>query len=79
MNEMLQGNNSNSSAKDEEVTGNTTFVHVGGQSRHFVTPFVVHETVMTKEVSPVRAFAYTGQVETNVFPSPVAISANRPS
>ena len=30
MNEMLNGNNGNPRAEDEEVMGNTTFVHVGG-------------------------------------------------
>ena len=50
VNEMLHGNNANASAKDEEVTGNTMFVHVGDQPRCFMMPFVVHETVMTKEI-----------------------------
>ena len=50
VNEMSQGNNGKPRAEDEEVTGDTTFVHTGGQPRHFMTPFVAHETVMTKEL-----------------------------
>ena len=36
--------------EEEEVIGNVLFVNVGGQPRCFLMPFVVHKTVMTKEV-----------------------------
>ena len=37
-------------AEEEEVIGDTVFVHVGGQPRHHLMSFVLHKTVMTKDV-----------------------------
>ena len=50
METLLHGSNGNASVEDEEVIGNTTFVHVGGQPSHFVMLFVAHKTVMTKDI-----------------------------
>ena len=50
MHEFLHGNDSDASVEDEWVIGNTTFVHVGGQPRHFMMLLMAHKTVMTKDI-----------------------------
>ena len=50
MNEFLQSHSAGSSVEEEEVIGDTAVVHVGGKPRYFLMPFVVHKTVITKEV-----------------------------
>ena len=48
--EFLHRNDNDITVEEEEIAGDTVFVHVGGQPRHFLMSFVVHKTVMTKEV-----------------------------
>ena len=50
MDEFLHRSNNHITVEDEEVIRDTVFVHMGRQPRCFLTPFVVHKTVMTKEV-----------------------------
>ena len=49
--EFLDKNDTSDMDDEEEVIGGTVFIHVKGQPRCFLMPFVVHKMVMTKDLA----------------------------
>ena len=49
MDDFLHSNDYSDSVEDEEVIGETVVVHVEGQPKCHLTPFMVHKTEMTKD------------------------------
>ena len=47
--EFLNNKSTEATTMEEEVAGDTAFMHVGGSPSYFVMPFAVHKTAMRKE------------------------------